>query len=79
MVNGHKWNNDWCTCGSDTVVCQGCGRVVCGDVAVWTRSGNVGPCCFAKFGLGHSGGDVRFRTKTNREVNQLAAQQDFHA
>jgi hypothetical protein len=86
----HKWNNDECSCGSDTVICQGCGRAVCGEVAVWTpitmtadappfvRSGNVGPCCFAKFGLGHSGGGVR-GAKTNREVNQLAAQQDFHA
>ena len=61
----HAWGPTGCSCGQDVVVCQGCGRDVCGDVAVWhdrvnygnrIAPGNVGPCCFAKYGLGHGGG-----------------------
>lgn len=61
----HQWNDHYCSCGQDAVTCQGCGRRVCGDVAIWTGkgtlrgwpegSGNIGPCCFARFGLGHAG------------------------
>jgi hypothetical protein len=64
----HDWSQgEFCSCGSDVCVCQGCGRAVCGAIAVWTaisvvadappviRRGNVGPCCFSRFGLGHQG------------------------
>lgn len=66
----HKWsgNADTCSCGQDTVVCQGCGRLTCGNLAIWREGsahpshagrvengGNIGPCCFAKFGMGHMG------------------------
>jgi hypothetical protein len=65
----HNWSDgaQFCSCGQDTVTCQGCGKLTCGDVAIWkesatqtahpfrTISGNIGPCCFAKFGIGHAG------------------------
>jgi hypothetical protein len=75
----HNWSRgEVCSCGQETVICQGCGRQVCGDVATWVERprdgdpgiartgassggryrssiGNVGPCCSAKFGLGHGG------------------------
>jgi hypothetical protein len=60
----HHWEKDapYCSCGQDTVTCQGCGKLVCGNVALRVSdpsdsrmSRNVGPCCFAKFGLGHQG------------------------
>ena len=64
-MDKHNWSNGHtCTCGSDLVVCQGCGKLVCGAVTVradtctvvrTTAKGNVAPCCFHKFGLGHSG------------------------
>jgi hypothetical protein len=55
----HSWvgNAPYCSCGQDTVTCQGCGRMVCGDVSVRHDNSNIGPCCFAKFGLGHQGKD----------------------
>lgn len=57
----HNWSGgEVCSCGSDTVICQGCGHPVCGEVAIYGGTlkvrGNVGPCCFAKFGMGHQGG-----------------------
>ena len=61
MTAQHHWNEEYCSCGQDSVTCQGCGRRVCGAVAVWRGGagdghGNVGPCCFARFGFGHAGG-----------------------
>jgi hypothetical protein len=68
MMTTHDWSNgsQFCSCGQDTVTCQGCGRLVCGDVAIWVSPGqyamkrsiplgNIGPCCVARFGLGHAG------------------------
>lgn len=60
----HQWRPQapYCSCGQDTVTCQGCGKLVCGSLAVWRtdltkndHAGNIGPCCFARFGLGHQG------------------------
>lgn len=64
----HNWSKGapFCSCGQDTVTCQGCGHLVCGNVSVWLEKlpgrefgGNVGNCCFARFGLGHSGSDLK--------------------
>ena len=64
MRTNHQWepHAHFCSCGQDTVTCQGCGRLVCGDVALRVSdpddarmSRAVGPCCWARFGLGHSG------------------------
>lgn len=56
MSATHQWNDEQCSCGSDTCVCQGCGKIVCGATAIWKDgAGNVGPCCLAKFGMGHAG------------------------
>lgn len=64
MRTNHQWepHAPYCSCGQDTVTCQGCGRLVCGDVALRVSdpddarmSRNVGPCCWARFGLGHAG------------------------
>lgn len=59
-MNTHKWNEHECSCGSDTVICQGCGRPVCGAITVRIQThpgvdGNVGPECLHKFGKGHAG------------------------
>jgi hypothetical protein len=54
----YDWSNggQFCSCGQDTVTCQGYGKLTCGDVAIQKEGkGNIGPCCFAKFNLGHSG------------------------
>jgi hypothetical protein len=62
----HEWTTSsyFCSCGQDTVTCQGCGRLVCGAVAFRVRGFagshrgvkvNVGPCCAARFGIGHQG------------------------
>ena len=66
-MRAHEWNDEFCSCGQDSVTCQGCGKRVCGTVAVWMmvptsadkRYGNVGPCCCAKYGLGHMGTEAR--------------------
>jgi hypothetical protein len=56
-VNKAYMRGEWCRCGTDTVVCQGCGQLVCGSSAKWVElglkadnsevRGNVGPCCIA--------------------------------
>jgi hypothetical protein len=28
----HKWNSEFCSCGQDTFVCQGCGQIKCGSL-----------------------------------------------
>jgi hypothetical protein len=41
-----RGGGDWCVCGWDTCVCQGCGAIVCGSLARWTKErGNLGPSC----------------------------------
>jgi hypothetical protein len=49
-----KQGAQYCSsCGQDAVTCQGCGKTVCGDVAVYAKysvdnvvkHGNFGPCC----------------------------------
>lgn len=60
MASEHVWNDEWCSCGSDTVVCQGCGRIVCGEVCAWVDGvGNVEPACLGRYGLGHQGTEAR--------------------
>jgi len=62
----HVWNDDVCSCGAETVICQGCGKPVCSEIAVWIDDlsspafphrggGNVEPACLATFGRGHAG------------------------
>ena len=42
-VNGHHALGEYCTtCGTDTGLCQTCGRVVCGRMLIWVNgTGNV--------------------------------------
>jgi hypothetical protein len=28
----HAWNDEFCSCGQDTVTCQKCGRLICGNL-----------------------------------------------
>lgn len=97
----HNWSRgEICSCGTETVICQGCGREVCGDVAVWVERprdgdpgiartgassggryrsplGNVGPCCSAKFGLGHAGTPMfAARQALAEEAEHVAAVRD---
>jgi len=46
----HNHNGgEFCECGSQTVVCQGCGKVICATLSRWMRGiGNVGQCCQQK-------------------------------
>jgi hypothetical protein len=38
----HKWGSESCSCGSDTCLCQVCGRVTCGLLCQWVKGlGNV--------------------------------------
>lgn len=70
----HHWEKgaQFCSCGQDTVTCQGCGKLTCGNLAIWRDDGihpshagrggfggNIGPCCFARFGMGHMGPPVK--------------------
>ena len=58
----HQWNAEECSCGSDTAICQGCGRPVCGAVCTWVPNvGNVEPACWWRYGLGHGGGSTMQR------------------
>jgi hypothetical protein len=38
----HKWNDEFCSCGSDCCTCQYCGKQVCGTLTQWIDGkGNV--------------------------------------
>lgn len=61
MQTIHQWDGDDCSCGGDTVICQGCGKIVCGSICVRRvndqthHNENIGPCCFWRYGFGHAG------------------------
>jgi len=44
----HGWEPGapFCSCGQDTVTCQGCGKLACGNTTSYVNGiGNIGPCC----------------------------------
>jgi len=42
VVDTHRWNDEFCSCGQDTVTCQVAGERVCGDLTTWVEPiGNV--------------------------------------
>jgi hypothetical protein len=35
LAPAHRWDSGWCSCGSDTALCQFCGREICGSLTKW--------------------------------------------
>jgi hypothetical protein len=35
VEENHRWNDEFCSCGSDCATCQGCGDRVCGSLLQW--------------------------------------------
>lgn len=43
MAVKHAWNSEFCSCGSDSVTCQHCGKWICGTLTQWLEG--KGNCC----------------------------------
>lgn len=47
----HQWNDEFCSCGSDSATCQVGGERKCGSVMIWREGvGNV--CAEHTYGIG---------------------------
>lgn len=52
----HRWDDQYCSCGQDSVTCQRCGKPVCGDCSFRKNEKNYCiPCATIKFQVGHMG------------------------
>lgn len=43
-IESHIWNDEFCSCGQDSVTCQCCGQRVCGTMSHQVE--NVGNVCW---------------------------------
>lgn len=57
----HKWNDEFCSCGNDSVTCQGCGQIVCSAFVTWMQQDEQ----FKR--QGNYCNDCRYRRGVNKE------------